>query len=388
MKLDILIKNGLVADLDNAKYVNQNIGIVGNRIVDLRALESTDAETVIDAAGCIVLPGLIDFHAHVFHGGAAISVNPDVICLPNGVTSVVDAGSSGWVNYKLFRNSVINMAQTRIKSYLNVVNVGLSTLGGGPTGYLENTNPANFNVEKISQTLEENRDNILGLKLRYSQDIATGRNFSGDPFYATVGLARALNTTLCVHVTDSRLPADELISHFQTDDIYAHCFHGTGNAILRENGDLFPAIMEAKKRGVIFDCSNGVAHFDFKVARNAMEQDFYPDIISTDLTLRNSLRTDKVFSLLFIMSKYLNMGMSFFDVVRAVTHTPARLMKMHEQIGTLTPGALADIAIVKLRKEKIMFEDTKGAQLWGDHYIDNCATISNGQIVYRRQRLV
>jgi predicted amidohydrolase len=321
MKLDILIKNGLVADLDSGSYINQNIGIVGNRIVDLHTADS-QAETVIDAAGCIVLPGLIDFHAHVFHGGTAISVNPDVLCLPNGVTSVVDAGSSGWVNYKLFRNSVIHTAQTRIKSYLNVVNVGLSTLGGGPTGYLENTNPANYNVEKISQTLNENRDNILGLKLRYSQDIATGRNFSSDPFYAAVALARELKTTLCVHVTDSRLPADELIGHFQTDDIYAHCFHGTGNAILKESGEVFPAIKEAKARGVIFDCSNGVAHFDFTVARNAMEQGFNPDIISTDLTLRNSLRTDKVFSLLFIMSKYLNMGMSFFDVVRAVTRTP------------------------------------------------------------------
>ncbi len=385
MKLDILIKNGLVADLDSGSYINQNIGIVGNRIVDLHTADS-QAEIVIDAAGCIVLPGLIDFHAHVFHGGTAISVNPDVLCLPNGVTSVVDAGSSGWVNYKLFRNSVIHTAQTRIKSYLNVVNVGLSTLGGGPTGYLENTNPANYNVEKISQTLNENRDNILGLKLRYSQDIATGRNFSSDPFYAAVALARELKTTLCVHVTDSRLPADELIGHFQTDDIYAHCFHGTGNAILKESGEVFPAIKEAKARGVIFDCSNGVAHFDFTVARNAMEQGFNPDIISTDLTLRNSLRTDKVFSLLFIMSKYLNMGMSFFDVVRAVTRTPARLMKMEGQIGTLAPGAFADIAIVKLRKEKIMFEDTKGTQLEGDRYIDNCATISNGQIVYRRQR--
>lgn len=386
MKLDILIKNGQVAEPDNACYLHQNIGVIGNRIVDIQGVEDLEAETVIDAADCIVLPGLIDFHAHVFHGGTAISVNPDVLCLPNGVTGIVDAGSSGWVNYGLFRNSVINTAQSRIKSYLNVVNVGLSTLGGGPTGYLENTNPANFNIEKISQTLNENRDNIIGLKLRYSQDIARGRNFSGDPFFATVELARKLKTTLCVHVTDSRLAADELISHFQTDDIFAHCFHGTGNAILQENGDLFPGIKAARQRGVIFDCSNGVAHFDFNVARQAMEQGFNPDIISTDLTLRNSLRTDKVYSLPFIMSKYLNMGMSFFDVVRAVTRTPARLMKMQGQIGTLDSGAFADIAIVKMRKEKVVFEDTRGVRLEGNHYIDNCATISNGQIVYRRQR--
>ncbi|ASG86317.1 metallo-dependent hydrolase [Salmonella enterica] len=384
MKLDILIKNGLIADTESNDYINRNIGIMGNRIVDLHAVDATQAETVIDAAGCIVLPGLIDFHAHVFHGGTAISINPDVICLPNGVTSVVDAGSSGWVNYPLFRNTVTTPAMVKIKSYLNVVNVGLSTLGGGPTGYLENTNPANYNVEKIAQTLRDNKDNILGLKLRYSQDIAKGKSYSSDPFLSTVALARELETTLCVHVTDSALPADKLISHFQANDVYAHCFHGTGHSILNEQGELYRAIKDAQLRGVIFDCSNGVAHFDFHVAQTAMEQGFYPDIISTDLTLRNSLRTDKVFSLLHVMSKYLNMGMSFFDVIRAVTATPARLMKMEGQIGTLAPGAFADISIVKLRKESITFEDTQGVKIVGDHYIDNCATLCNGQIVYRR----
>lgn len=384
MKLDILIKNGLIADTGSNDYINRNIDIIGNRIVDLHTVDATQAETVIDAAGCIVLPGLIDFHAHVFHGGTAIGVNPDVICLPNGVTSVVDAGSSGWVNYPLFRNTVTTPAMVKIKSYLNVVNVGLSTLGGGPTGYLENTNPANYNVEKIAQTLRDNKDNILGLKLRYSQDIAKGKSYSSDPFLSTVALARELETSLCVHVTDSILPADKLINHFQTNDIYAHCFHGTGHSILNEQGELYCAIKDAQSRGVIFDCSNGVAHFDFHVAQTAMEQGFYPDIISTDLTLRNSLRTDKVFSLLHVMSKYLNMGMSFFDVIRAVTTTPARLMKMEGQIGTLAPGAFADISIVKLRKESITFEDTRGVKVIGDHYIDNCATLCNGQIVYRR----
>lgn len=168
MKLDIVIKNGQIADIENRTYINADIGIKGNRIVDISHHSDLQAETVIDASGCIILPGLIDFHGHVFHGGTAISVNPDIVCLPNGVTSMVDAGSSGWVNYSLFRNSVIHPAMVKIKSYLNVVNVGLSTLGGGPTGYLENTNPANYNEEKIAQTLNDNRDNILGLKLRYS----------------------------------------------------------------------------------------------------------------------------------------------------------------------------------------------------------------------------
>ncbi|KHN49694.1 metallo-dependent hydrolase [Pectobacterium fontis] len=384
MKLDILIKNGLLADIDTDSYINRNIGIIGNRIIDLNNADTAQAETVIDAAGCIVLPGLIDFHAHVFHGGTAISVNPDVVCLPNGVTSMVDAGSSGWVNYPLFRNSVINTSMVKIKSYLNVVNVGLSTLGGGATGYLENTNPANYNIGKIAQTLAENKENILGIKLRYSQDIAKGKGYSSDPFIATAQLARELNTSMCVHVTDSLMSADDLIQHFQSDDIYAHCFHGTGNSILDESGTLYPSIREAKKRGVIFDCSNGVAHFDFNVAGKAIEQGFLPDIISTDLTQKNSLRTDKVYSLLFVMSKYLNMGMSFFDIVRSVTSTPARLMKMQGQIGSLQPGAFADVSIVKIRKQNVIFEDTHGVKVEGDRYIDNCATICNGNIVYRR----
>lgn len=384
MKLDILIKNGLFVDIDTDSYINRNIGIIGNRIVDLDNVDAAQAETVIDAAGCMVLPGLIDFHAHVFHGGTAISVNPDVVCLPNGVTSMVDAGSSGWVNYPIFRNAVINTSMVKIKSYLNVVNVGLSTLGGGATGYLENTNPANYNVGKIAQTLAENKENILGIKLRYSQDIAKGKNYSSDPFFATIKLARELDTSVCVHVTDSLLPADELIQHFNGGDIYAHCFHGTGNSILAESGELYPSIKEAKSRGVIFDCSNGVAHFDFKVASSAIEQGFLPDIISTDLTQKNSLRTDKVYSLLFVMSKYLNMGMSLFDIVRSVTSTPARLMKMQGQIGSLQPGAFADVSIVKIRKQNVVFEDTHGAKVVGDRYIDNCATICNGNIVYRR----
>lgn len=384
MKLDLLIRNGLTVDSDKQDYLRRDIGIIGNRIVDLENVDSTEAEKVIDAAGCLVLPGLIDFHAHVFHGGTAIGVNPDVVCLPNGVTSVVDAGSSGWVNYKLFRNSVINTATVKIKSYLNVVNVGLSTLGGGPTGYLENTNPANYNPPRIRQVLSENKENILGLKLRYSQDIAKGKSYSSDPFLTTVALARELETSLCVHVTDSCLPANELIQHFNADDIYAHCFHGTGHTILNGRGEVYPSVLAAQQRGVVFDCSNGVAHFDFNVARNAMDQEFYPDIISTDLTQRNSLRSDKVYSLLHVMSKYLNMGMSLFEVIRAVTSTPARLMKMQGQIGTLEPKAFADISVVKLRNEKIVFEDTQGVRLQGERYIDNCVTISNGQICYRR----
>lgn len=135
---------------------------------------------------------------------------------------------------------------------------------------------------------------------------------------------------------------------------------------------------------MIFDCSNGVAHFDFSVARAALAEGFMPDVISTDLTTKNSLRTNRVYSLPFVMSKYYAMGMPLMDIVRAVTQTPARLMRMAGEIGTLAPGANADIAIVKLRSEAVTFEDTRGESMTGEAYFDNCATVCNGQIVYRR----
>lgn len=248
MKLDLLIKNGRVADVESGAFVERSVGVVGDRIVDLTALGEFDAETTIDANGALVLPGLIDFHAHVFHGGSAISVNPDVVCLPNGVTSVVDAGSSGWANYPSFYNGVITPSTVKIKSYLNVVNVGLATLGGGPTGYLENTNPANYNAERIKATFERYGDNLLGLKLRYSRDIAKDKNYSADPFHSTLALAKSLKVPLCVHVTDSLMGADELVHHFREGDVYAHCFHGTGNTILNPSGRLFDSVKEAKAR--------------------------------------------------------------------------------------------------------------------------------------------
>lgn len=382
MQVDILIKNGSAVDHATKDFVKRDIGIIGERIVDIEG-KQVEADTIIDAENSFVLPGLIDYHLHAFYDGTAISVNTDIICLPNGVTSVVDAGSSGWVNYPAFKRHVITQSAVKIKSYLNVVNVGLSTLGGGSTSYLENTNPDNYNIDKIKSTVESD-SNILGLKLRYSKDISLNRGFTQDPLEVTAKLARELETNFCVHVTDSTKPLYELVTYFEEGDVLAHCYHGVGHTIIGEDHKVYPQIKEARERGVIFDCSNGVAHFDFDIAQAAFDDGFYPDIISTDLTLKNSLRTDKVFSLLFVMSKYINMGMPLFDVVQAVTTTPAKLMKMEGQIGTLAPGAFADIAILKMKNEDVVFSDTKGKQLQGDCYLDNLATICNGQIVYRK----
>lgn len=386
MVLDILIKNGRVYDTSANMDEVKSIGVKGNKIVDITKLNESElkAERVIDANGCYVFPGLIDFHAHVFYNGAPICVEPNSAFLPNGVTSVVDAGSAGWGNYRSFYNSIITPSVVRIKSYLNVVNVGLATLGGGPTGYLENIDPKNFNRDKIIQTFEEYKHNLIGLKLRFSKDLLEDRNLYMEPLIETIKIAEEIGCPICVHTTDPVIDAGELAEYFRPGDIYAHIYHGVGNIALDKDGKVLDKIKDARERGVIFDSSNGVAHFDFDVAYKAIEDGFLPDVISTDCTCKNCYNPSKVVNLPFIMSKYLNMGLSMKDIMKAVTTTPAKIMGLEGEIGTLAPGAAADVSIFKIIDKETIFEDTVGKTMVGKQLFKNQLTVRNGVVVFRQ----
>lgn len=384
MKLDIFIKNGRVIDPSQGVDNVMNIGVSGNKIINISGIDSIEAERTIDASGHCVFPGLIDYHTHVFYGGGPICVEPNSSFFPNGVTATVDAGSAGWANYRSFHSSVIANSAVRIKSYLHVVNVGLSTLGGGETGYLENINPANFNHEKIQQIFSEYSSSLLGLKLRFGAELYQDKNFGAEPLYKTLELAEKIGCPVCIHATNLAVTADELANSLRKNDVYAHCFHGKNNGIIGSNGRVLDSVLKARDRGVIFDCSNGVAHFDFSVAQSAIDEGFLPDIISTDLTTKNCYAPGMVFGLPFIMSKYLAMGLNIKDILMAVTHTPAKLMGMENEIGTLKPGAFADISIFKLVEKDTVFTDTAGNSRKGNKIFKNQATISNGVVVFRQ----
>lgn len=386
MKLDILIENGHLYDIATGKDEIGSIGVKNSRIVDLAGVDadSLEAERTIDASGCYVFPGLIDYHAHVFYNGAPICVEPNSSFLPNGVTSVVDAGSAGWGNYRSFYNSVITPSAVRIKSYLNVVNVGLATLGGGPTGYLENIDPKNFNRDMIIQTFNEYRDNLIGLKLRFGRELLENKDFTVEPLKETIKIAEELNCPICVHTTNSILDAGVLADYFRPGDVYAHIYHGVGNTAVDQDGKVLQKIKDARARGVIFDSSNGVAHFDFDSAFKAIADGFLPDVISTDCTTKNVYNPSKVVNLPFIMSKYLNMGMQLADIIKAVTVTPAKLMGLAGEIGTLAPGACADISIFKIIDKETIFEDTAGRTITGQKLFKNQLTVRNGTVMFRQ----
>jgi dihydroorotase len=375
MRYELWIRGGLIVDPARSTSHTGDVLTRGGQIVTAPAGETLDAEQVIDATGCVVLPGLIDFHAHLYPGGTEIGIPPDAL-LPLGVTTAADAGSAGVGNYDQFSQSVIARSLVRVKSYLNVAPTGLVT-----ARYPENLDPRHFDVGKIAALLARHRGELLGLKVRQGRDIVGALGL--EPLKATVRMADQLGCSVVVHTTDPPGSSSEIADLLRPGDIFCHVFHGTGNTILSPEGVVLPGILAARKRGVLFDAANGRNHFVFPVAEAAIRQAFLPDVISTDLTVGTLFR-QPVFGLPHVMSKYLAMGVPLTEVVAACTATPARLLGMPNEIGTLAPGACADIAIFRQEKRQVEFVDTKGERRGGQALLVPQMTVRAGQVMFRQ----
>lgn len=329
MKIDYLIQNGTVIDPKTGIHEKKDIYIKDFRIVDpQKEPVEVSPDHIIDATDTFVVPGLIDFHTHIFHTGSTICIHPDMM-LPLGTTATVDAGSAGCANFDAFYQSVIAQSQIHIKSFLEVYS------GGQLDPKLcEDFNPQLYNKEKIARLFEKYPDTVLGLKIRFSKGVVPDE--SGLTYVEkAVDLAKVL----------------------REGDIFCHCFQGAGNTILTADGKIDEDILAARERGVIFDAANGKGNFGLKAAKAALQAGFLPDIISSDLTTDkfNMPPYDK--NLLLVMAKYLALGMDLDAILKAVTTTPAKIMGMEKKIGTLAPGAYADIVILKLKDKSYIQKD-------------------------------
>jgi dihydroorotase len=373
MKYDLIIENGYLLDPATGNKGKQVVAIKGDRIATF--FKNEQAAHVVNAEGCYVFPGLIDFHTHVYEG-SGFGIRSDLM-LASGVTAAVDAGSTGCINFEMFyQNSMMN-SKVKTKAFLNV-----SSIGQPGAGIDEPLNPELFQKEWIRFLVKKYKDTILGLKLRFSEHIVG--DLGAKPLEETLKLAEELGVPVCVHTTNPAIEAAELVNMLRKGDIYCHVFHGTGSTLLEEDGTVKAAFLDAAKRGVIFDSANGRLNLDYKVAQQAILNKFLPDVISTDLTKMTMNFTDQVHvkNLPFVMSKYLSFGMELEDVLRAVTVTPAKLMGMEGKIGTLKEGAYADITICKIVDKRVVFIDSKGATHQGNQLIVPVLTIANGEIVY------
>ncbi|EAM3777409.1 metallo-dependent hydrolase, partial [Salmonella enterica] len=359
-----------------ARNINEinKLRIINDIIVDADKYPVTSETRIIHADGMIVTPGLIDYHAHVFYDATEGGVRPDMYMPPNGVTTVVDAGSAGTANFDAFYRTVICASKVRIKAFLTVS-------PPGQTWSQENYDPDNIDENKIHALFRQYRNVLQGLKLKVqTEDIA---EYGLKPLTESLRIANDLRCPVAIHSTHPVVPMKELVSLLRRGDIIAHAFHGKGSTILTDEGAVLAEVRQARERGVIFDAANGRSHFSMNTARRAIANGFLPDIISSDLSTITKLAWP-VYALPWILSKYLALGVALTDVINACTHTPAVLMGMAAEIGTLAPGAFADIAIFKLKNRHVEFADIHGETLTGTHVLVPQMTIKSGEILFRQ----
>ncbi len=362
MKVDRILRGGRVIDPGAGTDEIRDVYISGGRIAPECEAADCPQDRNVDAKGMIVTPGLIDYHAHVFHTGSTIAIQPDLL-LRQGTTTVVDAGTAGCANYEAFACDVIAKAEIGILAFLNIYSRGQED-----AALPENFDPALYDREGMAAIIGRYGEQLLGLKLRLSRGIVLDER-AEKILRACVELAEwlekrtGIHLRLCVHATDCPLPAGVLAAMLRPGDIFCHCFQGKGHPILMKNGAIDPGVLKARESGVLFDAANGRGNFSLSVAREALRADFLPDIISSDLTVSTFQNSSHVRSLPHVLSKYLALGLSLPEVLRRCTENPAQLLGLTGEIGTLRPGARADIAVFKLEERSWEQEDFCGERI-------------------------
>ncbi len=334
-RYDILLKGGHVIDPKNSINRVMDVAVANGKIASIADnIAPSDAKKTVDAAGLYVTPGLIDIHVHVYmwQDLKGEGVQADAFSFRSGVTTMVDAGSSGWRTFPDFKTRIIDRSKTRILAFLNIVGAGMGTG--------KEMDPAQMDPEAAAKTAKANPDIIVGFK---------SAHYIGPGWEAEEGAVKAgALTGLPVMVDFGRINAKRNINALFLDklrpgDIYTHCFSGHREELL-QNGKLNPAMEAGRKRGINFDIGHGAGSFYWYVAVPAYEQHFYPDSISTDLH-ENSMNAGMK-DMTNIMSKLLNLGSPLEEVIRMSTWNPAKEIKRRE-LGSLDEGAVADIAVFR-----------------------------------------
>ena len=369
--VDILIKNGRVIDPANGRDEVTSVAIRGNRIIGIGAY--ADADYVVDAEGCIVLPGLIDIHAHVFKGGSEHGVSPDLMAA-QGVTTVNDAGTTGAANFEAFFRSVVTLSTVRVYTGLN-----LYAMGQPGYGLSEDLSPAKYPRSEIERLLSAYPEQIRSIKIRVGEEIVGEHCLNY--VESAVDYCNQLKLPLVVHASNLPCAATEVSKRLRPGDVFCHCFHGKKNPILSSAGEILPGILDDRKRGVLFDCCNGRSNFACEVGREAIQQGFFPDFISTDLIPDYCNRNGFAKSLPYLMSKYLEIGMPLYDIISAVTARPAQWLKLPE-LGSLSAGTLADVTILKEIEAAPVFVDQLGDRILGHRLLKPMMTIVDGAILF------
>ena len=379
-EFDLLIKGGHLLDPKNGINAVMDVAVSGGKVALVASsIANARAREVADAGGMYVTPGLIDIHAHVFWGHDGESqysdgysaIQPDSHSFRAGQTTLVDVGGAGWRSFPKFKEQVIDRSQTRVLSFLNIVGSGMR---GGPV----EQNLSDMDAKLTAMRIRQHPGLIVGVK------VAHYNGPEWDPVTRAVTAGRETNVPVMIDFGGHTPPLsleDLLMKHLRPGDILTHTYAHVGGRvpIVDDNGKLRPFVLEARKRGIIFDAGHGGGSFLFRQAVPAMAQGFHPDVISTDLHIgsQNSGMKD----ILNTMSKFLNLGMPLAEVIKANTSRAAEVIKRPD-LGHLGVGAEADIAVLNVRRGKFGFVDSGGGKLMGDQKLECELTVKGGRVMW------
>lgn len=373
---DLLIRGGRVIDPGARVSAETSVGIRDGKVmrIDPNIPESAAAH-VLDARGRIVTPGLVDIHVHVYDGVAPLGIPADPNCIAKGVTTVLDAGSAGAHTFPGLRNYVIRNVETRVFALLNISVVGQSTLSNdNPFGELLDLRYANPKL--TIKTIEQNRDVILGVKIRLT------RNIAGDNDLKALGLAReaadAVKLPLMVHIGDTHTPITKILGELKAGDVITHSFRAGDGGILDDRGRVLPEVRAAVGRSVHLDIGHGAGSFSFDTAEKALKQELLPGTISSDVHQFNV--NGPVFDLATILSKFLHLGMTLEQVFERATSNPAATFAFPKGTGSLKVGSTADVAVFDLAEGRFTLVDAVGGKRTGSRKLIPVATVKAGRI--------
>jgi dihydroorotase len=384
---DLLVKGGRLMDPSQGINEKKDVAISRGKVVQVASsISASKSRRVLDASGKIVSPGFVDLHTHVAHDVVRLSIDPEKVCLPYGSTTAVDAGSTGELNFRTFKRYVIDRCQTRILAFVNVESLGMLEFTADPPNYTDQKWPSLISaVDDTFAPLFANRKNLVAV-LRRNKKTVVGIKWAhhGLPL---LEIARSVADQVGCRIMAENVLVPDSVKYLKRGDIITHLYlpsttrdGGPGDG-LRPNGSkhVLPEFFEARKRGVLLDIGHGKGSFGWDEAIAAMKEGLPPDTISTDLWIGNA--DGPVYNMPTTMSKLLHLGMSLEKVIEASTSTPASAVGMRGKLGTLKPGAVADIALFKVVEGKHPLIDVRGKRKIADRLITVTDVVKGGKVV-------
>ena len=377
-KFDLVIKGGEVLDPSQNLRAKRDIGMRFGLVEAIEAdIPAARANKVMNAAGRLVVPGLIDLHSHVYTTG--IGIPPDELVPYQGTTTCVSAGDAGSSAFALVRRAMAAQSRTRLYAFVHIANVGLSAF---PIGELFNIDFAQ--TDAAARTLAENADIAIGIKVRMSQNVIARHGL--EPLKRAIRACEIAGTggNVMCHIggVESVELMSQILETLRPGDILTHCFSGAPNDAgqftnIVQGGKLLPAAIAAKKRGVMFDVGHGGGSFDFTVAEAAMKEGVLPDTISSDIHVYSGNSPGQPY-LPNVMAKFMALGLSLEQVVTMATATPGKLINRLPKHGTLQLGAPADATVLEVLNGPVEFVDTRNNKRQGKVALRPTNTVIGG----------